>query len=130
MRSWKPREAITAASQREWIARRRHQCYIDPQAAPLNSLDANLYALTHRGNAGDVEHYARLCEGAASVLELGSGYGRLSCALVTAERALWGLELDRSLLELGREAALQLPLRLRRQLTLVQGDMRDFALPR
>ncbi|HXK20968.1 MAG TPA: class I SAM-dependent methyltransferase [Polyangiaceae bacterium] len=96
----------------------------------LDALDANLYALTHRGNAGDVEHYVRLCQGAVSVLELGAGYGRVSCALVTAERTLWGLELDRSLLELGREAIAQLPLRLRRQVTLLQGDMRSFALPR
>jgi len=72
----------------------------------------------------------RLCHGAASVLELGSGYGRVSCALAAADRSLWGLELDRSLLELGREAVLRLPARLRRQVELVEGDMRDFALSR
>jgi SAM-dependent methyltransferase len=96
----------------------------------LDSLDANLYAFTHRGNPGDVEHYVRLCRGAASVLELGSGYGRLSCALASAERALWGLELDASLLKLGRAAVAELPARQRRQVTLVQGDMQDFELPR
>jgi SAM-dependent methyltransferase len=96
----------------------------------LDSLDAHLYAFTHRGNPGDVEHYVRLCRGATSVLELGSGYGRLSCALATAERALWGLELERSLLKLGREAVAELPARQRQKVTLVQGDMRDFALPR
>jgi SAM-dependent methyltransferase len=101
-----------------------------PEAPPLDSLDASLYALTHRGNPGDVEHYARLCQGAKSVLELGSGYGRLSCALATEARALWGLEVEPSLLELGRLAVAELPARKRRLVTLVQGDMRDFALPR
>jgi SAM-dependent methyltransferase len=96
----------------------------------LDYLDANLYAFTHRGNPGDVEHYRRLCHGAKSVLELGSGYGRLSCALATPERALWGLELDASLLRLGRAAVAELPAAARRQVTLVQGDMQDFELPR
>jgi len=125
---------LTAPFTSPWIpsplSRLHGQCYIAREAAPLDSLDANLYALTHRGNPGDVEHYARLCQGAKSVLELGSGYGRLSCALSSAERVLWGLELERSLLKLGRDAVAELPARQRRLVTLVQGDMRDFALPR
>jgi len=64
------------------------------------------------------------------VLELGSGYGRLSCALAAPGRALWGLELDRSLLRLGRAAVAELPARQRREVTLVQGDMQAFELPR
>jgi len=72
----------------------------------------------------------RLCQGAKSVLELGSGYGRLSCALAATNRALWGLELEPSLLELGRQSVAELPARQRRSVTLVQGDMRAFALPR
>jgi SAM-dependent methyltransferase len=98
--------------------------------AGLNYLDANLYALTHRGNPGDVEHYLRLCHGATSVLELGSGYGRILSALSHWERDVWGLELDRGLLRLGRETVAGLPAHDRRRVTLVAGDMRAFTLPR
>lgn len=93
-------------------------------------LDAQLYSLTHRGNPGDVEHYVGLCRGAASVLELGSGYGRMLKALAEPKRTLFGLELDASLLALGREAVAALPRGKRRGVTLVQGDMQRIALER
>lgn len=103
---------------------------IDAASVDLNHLDAQLYALTHRGNPGDIEHYVAVCRGASSVLELGSGYGRLLCRLAEPKRTLYGLELDRSLLRLGRDAVARLPARLRRRVTLAQGDMRDFCLDR
>ena len=96
----------------------------------LTPLDAQLYALTHRGNPGDVEHYVALCRGAPSVLELGCGYGRMLGALAKPERELYGLELDASLLRLGREAMQRLPRGLGRHVTLVRGDMQDFELGR
>ena len=96
----------------------------------MNSLDANLYALTHRGNPGDVEHYVTLCRGASSVLELGSGYGRILTALAEPTRTLFGLELDPGLLRLGRQAVLALPARQRQRVTVVAGDMRGFDLGR
>jgi len=99
-------------------------------AGALDSLDAQLYALTHRGNPGDVEHYVNVCRGAGSVLELGSGYGRVLQALAEPKRTLFGLELDPSLLELGRETVAALPVPKRRGVTLVQGDMQKFALGR
>lgn len=99
-------------------------------ANALNSLDAQLYSLTHRGNPGDVEHYVDVCRGAASVLELGSGYGRMLQALAEPKRTLLGLELDESLLALGREAVAGLPAAKRRGVTLVQGDMQRIALGR
>jgi SAM-dependent methyltransferase len=94
----------------------------------LTPLDAQLYALTHRGNPGDVEHYVALCRGAGSVLELGCGYGRLLQALAEPERRLVGLELDGSLLALGRKTKANLPPSLRRRVTLVRGDMQGFEL--
>jgi SAM-dependent methyltransferase len=96
----------------------------------MKLLDAQLYALTHRGNAGDVEHYVALCRGAGSVLELGCGYGRVLCALARPERELFGLELDPGLLRLGREAVGALPRALARGVTLVRGDMQSFELGR
>jgi SAM-dependent methyltransferase len=96
----------------------------------LTGLDAQLYALTHRGNPGDLAHYARLCRGASSVLELGAGSGRVLTALARADCELWGLELDADLLALGRRAVKQLPVSARRQVTLIQGNMERFTLPR
>jgi SAM-dependent methyltransferase len=64
------------------------------------------------------------------VLELGSGYGRLLEALAAPERELWGLELDKNLLALGRAAAARLPAARRRSIKLVQGDMERFQLGR
>ncbi len=61
--------------------------------------DAELYELTHRGNPGDVEFYVAACREAQSVLELGSGYGRIAIALAEAGKAVIGVELDPGLLE-------------------------------
>jgi SAM-dependent methyltransferase len=94
------------------------------------SLDARLYALTHRGNSGDVEFYVRLCRDAASILELGCGYGRLLTALAAPGRELCGLDLDADLLQLCRSACAELPLAKRRTLELVQADMQRFAFER
>lgn len=99
-------------------------------SAGLDSLDAQLYALTHRGNPGDVAHYVQVCRGARSVLELGCGYGRLLSALAEPRRAVCGLELDAAFLRLCRDNVAALPERRRRGVTLVRGDMRDFDLER
>jgi len=64
------------------------------------------------------------------VLELGSGYGRMLQALARARRVLFGLELDASLLGLGRQAVAALPPALRRGVTLVRGDMQRIQLGR
>ncbi len=96
----------------------------------MTPLDAELYALTHRGNPGDVEHYVGLCQGTKSVLELGSGYGRMLQALAAPKRTLFGLELDESLLRLGKRAVAALPAAKRQGVTLVQGDMQRIDLGR
>ena len=71
-------------------------------------MSAELYALTHRGNRGDLEFYQRTCRGARSVLELGSGYGRVLTALAGAKRRVVGLERDREFLALARSRPGQL----------------------
>lgn len=77
-----------------------------------------------------MEHYVELCRDAVSVLELGSGYGRMLRALAEPERELFGLELDPSLLALGKRTVAGLPAAARRGVTLVQGDMQRIALGR
>jgi SAM-dependent methyltransferase len=64
------------------------------------------------------------------VLELGCGSGRLLCALAEPRRALWGLDLDESLLKMSRTSVRALPGERRRGVELVRGDMRAFDVGR
>jgi len=91
---------------------------------------AELYALTHRGNPGDTAFYRDVCRGVKSVLELGSGAGRLLLALAAAERELVGLELEPALILFAARNLRALPQSKRKSVRIIQGDMRDFELPR
>lgn len=93
-------------------------------------LSADLYALTHRGTPGDTAFYARACAGARSVLELGSGYGRMLAVLARAGRVVVGLELDAALLARAKRNLQRLALAKRRSLRVLPGDMRHFELER
>lgn len=62
--------------------------------------DAHLYALLHRGNAGDVDFYLKKCKQARHVLELGVGFGRVAAPLVRAGVPVTGLDTHAGLLEL------------------------------
>jgi len=90
---------------------------------------AELYALTHRGNPGDLAFYRKACRGAQRVLELGSGSGRLLAGLALAKRRLVGLELDAELLALAKRNLRAVPPSQRGALTVLRADMRDFVLP-
>jgi SAM-dependent methyltransferase len=92
--------------------------------------ESEVYTLLHTGNPGDVEHYERVCAGAESVLELGSGAGRIALRLAARGHHVTGLELDRGLLERSRAAASDLPASDQERLELTSGDMRDFSLGR
>jgi SAM-dependent methyltransferase len=91
-------------------------------------LQAELYALTHRGTPGDTAFYAKFCARTERVLELGAGYGRLLAVLARPARLLVGLDLDPELLRAAKRRLRTLPLSRRRSLQLVQADMRSFAL--
>lgn len=93
----------------------------------MNGRQAALYALTHRGSAGDARFYAETCRG-ARVLELGVGYGRLIPALSRVASAVVGLDLDSALLALAREQLRKLSPQCRARVSLVRGDMQRFAL--
>jgi SAM-dependent methyltransferase len=77
-----------------------------------------------------VAHYVRTCRNAASVLELGAGSCRIVTALAREGTDVWGLELDESLLALGRSAVKRLPPTLRKRVKLVRGNMQHFDLGR
>jgi SAM-dependent methyltransferase len=90
---------------------------------------AELYALTHRGNSGDLAFYRDVCRGTESVLELGSGSGRLLKALAGVRRQVVGLELDPELLALAKRNLRALSPAKRKALRVLQADMRNFELP-
>lgn len=97
--------------------------------------DAALYELTHRGNPGDVEFYLGACRDATSVLELGSGYGRISLALGAAGHSVVGVELDAGLLERARQHLLEASQApgaeaLAARVSLLHGDMTSLDLGR
>lgn len=97
---------------------------------------AALYELVHRGTAGDLAFYVRVCNAAserehARVLELGCGYGRVLAALRESSQQqhrrkekleLTGLERDPDLLARARERLADPSVRL------VEGDMTAFAI--
>jgi SAM-dependent methyltransferase len=95
---------------------------------PTARLEADLYALTHRGNPGDAAFYERTCAGASSLIELGSGAGRLLTKLALPGRRVVGLERDPEMLAAARRALRRLPPDRRRSVQLLQADMRDFEL--
>jgi SAM-dependent methyltransferase len=72
---------------------------------PDAELGARLYAALHRGNAGDVEFYVRVCRGRKRlrVLELGAGAGRITLELARRGHDLTGVELNRALYLLAME---------------------------
>jgi len=98
----------------------------------LTRIQAELYALTHRGNPGDRAFYAKACSNTRRVLELGSGYGRLipdllgSGASRTSKRELWGIEQDPHMLAEAKRAVRSLTIRRQSLVHLCAGDMRDF----
>ncbi len=91
---------------------------------------ARFYAALHRGTPGDLDHYARACRSAATVLELGCGFGRVVTALAAPGRTVVGVERDPELLEMARAAVRGLPEGRRAGVELLAGDMRRVSLHR
>lgn len=89
----------------------------------MDEYDPELYELLHRGTPGDVEYYVKAAQGAARILELGCGYGRILAALHRADPTmdLVGLDLHAGLLTHARQ-------RLPPAVDLLLADMRRFAL--
>jgi SAM-dependent methyltransferase len=99
----------------------------------LTKIEAELYALTHRGQRGDAELYAGQCAGVGRVLELGTGYGRLLGPLSAAAAEVVGLDRDPELLAAARRqirSQIRGPMRGQgRRVRLVEGDFTSFQLP-
>jgi SAM-dependent methyltransferase len=70
-------------------------------------LAADCYVALHRGTRGDVEYYVRACSGAARVLELGCGAGRVTLPVSRVCGRVVGVELDSGMLGKARLAQAQ-----------------------
>ncbi|HYO93809.1 MAG TPA: class I SAM-dependent methyltransferase [Polyangiaceae bacterium] len=112
---------------RTHFAARRARQTSSLRCLALTPSEAELYALTHRGNAGDAELYARVCSGAERVLELGCGYGRLLPVLAGRKRHVVGLELDPRLCSLARRTLRESPGSWAARVRVVKGDMSRFS---
>ena len=95
---------------------------------PEEAQEAALYALIHRGHRGDTAYYGKACKGAAAVLELGCGYGRLLPSLSRVARRVTGIEAHAGLLAMAEAKRLSLPKATAKRVTLCPGDV-TLALP-
>jgi SAM-dependent methyltransferase len=90
-----------------------------------SSARARIYDLLHRGTPGDIAFYRHVCAGAASVLELGCGSGRVLVELARAGLTVTGLDHDPAKLA---RAAVELQRERLSGPRLVEGDMASFDL--
>ncbi len=87
--------------------------------------DPELYHLLHRGNPGDVDWYARRCQGAQNILELGCGDGRILLRLAPLADSVFGMDCSEAMLSRCAERFH----RAGERVELIRGDMAAFALP-
>ncbi|GAB4305613.1 MAG: class I SAM-dependent methyltransferase [Candidatus Bipolaricaulota bacterium] len=93
--------------------------------------DALYYDYYSTGVPGDVAFYVEEARKAGSpVLELGCGTGRILIPVAQAGVEIVGLDRAPSMLAVAREKVAQLPRDVQERISLVEGDMRDFALGR
>jgi SAM-dependent methyltransferase len=70
------------------------------------------------------------CASGASVLDIACGTGRLAVKLAEAGLLVTGLDFSPAMLDQARDKIATLPAEVGGRITLAQGDMRSFALPR
>jgi SAM-dependent methyltransferase len=85
--------------------------------------DAELYALLHCGNPGDLAFYLAACAPAKGVLEMGCGSGRILAALAAAGHRVVGVDLHEGLLQRAQQKVVDYP-----NASLVHGDITTLDL--
>ena len=90
--------------------------------------DAALYDHEYRRRRADVTWYRELARkrGAARVLELGAGSGRVTIPLARDGHEVVAVDRSAAMLERLRARVAALPEAVARRITIVQGDLRDF----
>lgn len=91
---------------------------------------AELYAALHSGNPGDLAHYVEVCRGARTVLELGTGHGRIALPLAEHGLDVTSVEIDEGMHRLALERARHCAPEVQQRLSLLLGDMRRLDLDR
>jgi SAM-dependent methyltransferase len=95
-------------------------------------LDAALYDHEYRRRRQDIAFYRRLAReilgGAGRILDLACGSGRVTTALARDGHQVIGLDRSQPMLERAAARTAQLGLAARKRVSLVRGDLRDFAL--
>lgn len=105
---------------------------VKPYYAP-GSLSAAFYDVVTAADArlsGDVEIYAGLAAPGASVLELGTGSGRIAAALAGRGFQVTGVDLSRPMLEQAQARRAALPAEVAGRIELRLGDMTALDLKR
>lgn len=94
-------------------------------------LDPQYYDYEYKDRTADVRWYCeRYKDADGPVLELGVGSGRIALRAARAGVRVVGLDLSHDMLAQARARRAELPKKAQALLTLVQGDMRRFALDR
>lgn len=91
---------------------------------------AELYAALHSGNPGDLAHYLEVCRGARTVLELGTGHGRIALPLAEHGFDVTSVEIDEGMHGMALERARHCAPEVQQRLSLLLGDMRSLDLGR
>lgn len=88
----------------------------------------DLYDLLHCGTPGDTSFYRSRCDGKQTILELACGTGRHLVSLSDVTDHVYGLELSVEMLARAQQILDQQPHTIQEKITLLQGDMRSFAI--
>ncbi len=92
---------------------------------------AEFYDIEHEGFVSDISFYLEEAKKARGpVLELASGTGRITLELAKAGIEMVGLDISKGMLGVAKEKTALLDPGVQKNLTWVQGDMRDFELGR
>ncbi len=114
--------------------RRTKRYWIDSSPAQKNRYirTAHLYDLDQRDNlSADIPFYLDYAtKQDGEILELACGTGRVSLELAKAEHKVTGLDISEPMLEVFREKLQNAAHAVREQISLVHGNMADFALNR
>lgn len=96
-----------------------------------HGLSALLYDALSTGIPGDADFYTQEALRAGSpVLELGCGTGRITAQVAQAGVEIVGLDRSPDMLAIARRKIEALGAETARRVTLVEGDMRQFSLPK
>jgi len=92
---------------------------------------AAFYDVEHEGMSHDIDFYVKEAKKAGgAALELAAGTSRVTVALARAGIEVTAVEISEGMLDAARRKSQNLPQEVRKRITWIQGDMRNFKLGR